>query len=87
MHQVDDRLYRIHEFVQLRLIDSSDNPGMIVTHVVNTVAGIEIQNPPPIIGEEFGTEATRVTDIHPEHVEQAHSLRIDVLFVQRLLLG
>ena len=50
--------------------------------IVDAIAGVEIENDPAIRGNQLGTFAAVISDIHIENVEQPHPLRIDVLLVE-----
>src|ERR1700722_6768105 len=64
--------------------------GMIVANIVNAVPGEEVENSPPLIGEEFNSQATFIADIHLQQAEQphpfgVHSLGIALRRICRLL--
>ncbi|HEY1731490.1 MAG TPA: hypothetical protein VGG15_07065 [Terriglobales bacterium] len=60
--------------------------GMIVSGIVNTIAGKKIQNPAPIRGLQDCSPAPRVANIHPKNVQQPQPLRIYVLAVLEILV-
>jgi hypothetical protein len=55
--------------------------------IVDAIAGNKIQDPPPIGRMEFGAHAARILEVHLQHIEQSHSLRIHVFFVKRFAIG
>ena len=58
-----------------------DDRRVIVTGVVDTVAGQEIENRAAIRGAKFHSLATLIADVHLQNVEQPRPLRVHVLCV------
>src|SRR5271166_3642314 len=49
---------------------------MVVTRIVNTIPGEEVQNALPIRPEKFGALAVRKRHVHLQDVQQPHPLRV-----------
>jgi hypothetical protein len=58
------------------LFQRGDEPGMVVTDVVDTIAGIKINDPPTITSVKLGPFAALILDIHFHDVEQSRPLRV-----------
>lgn len=63
------------------------HPRVVMADIVDAIAGNKIQDPPPIGRMEFGAHAARILEVHLQHIEQSHSLRIHVFFVKRFAIG
>jgi hypothetical protein len=53
-----------------------DNARVVVTRIVNTITGEEIQHSSAICTEEFGALAKNKCRIHLQNIEQPHPLRV-----------
>ena len=68
------------ELIELSL-QRGDEARMIVTDIVDAIAGIKVDDPPPFDGFEFGSFAADIFDVHSHYVEQSRPLRIDVALI------
>ena len=55
--------------------------GMVVTAIVNRVAGKEVENAPSILYEECRSQAALIADVHSQQIKRPHQFRIYILGV------
>ena len=63
-------------------LERGDDGGVVVSGIVNAIAGEEIENAAAVRGKQFGGSAALVLHIHLKNVEQLDPLRVDVIGIE-----